>query len=215
MVVPLSIATYFLPMIVSLGALGNWRDWHTGYLSDAARLIGGPQLGFWMTVAAMVTNVALLNSTVLTTTRMPAAMAEDGYLPAKLTSPHPRFGTPWIAIVVSALIYAMLAFQTLAGLITIYVWLRSATTILTVFSAWGMRRKHPELRRSFIVPGGKFGLFYVIAAPVIMSLVALLGSDSFAMRWGPVAIVLGPVAYGVDYLVRRKAKLNSASASSL
>ena len=214
LVVPLSIATYVLPTVTSLGALGNWQDWHTGYLSDAARLIGGPQLGFWMTVAAMVTNVALLNSTVLTTTRMPAAMAEDGYLPAGLTRLHPRFGTPWIAILVSALIYALLAFQTLAGLITIYIWLRSATTVLTVFSAWGMRRKHPELPRSFVVPGGRMGLLYVVIAPVVMSFVALFGSDSFAMRWGPVALVLGPVVYGVDYFVRRKAKLNSASASS-
>jgi amino acid transporter len=215
MVVPLSIATYVLPTIASLGALGNWQEWHTGYLSDAARLIGGPQLGFWMTVAAMVTNVALLNSTVLTTTRMPAAMAEDGYLPATLTRLHPRFGTPWIAIMVSAVIYALLAFQTLAGLITIYIWLRSATTVLTVFSAWGMRRKHPELPRSFVVPGGRMGLSYVVIAPVVMSFVALFGSDAFAMRWGPVALVLGPVVYVVDYLFRRMHSKDSASAASL
>jgi hypothetical protein len=99
-------------------------------------------------------------------------------------------------------------------LITIYVWLRSATTILTVFSAWGMRRKHPELRRSFVVPGGKIGLFYVIAAPVVMSFIALFGSDAFAMRWGPVAIVLGPVAYGVDRLFRRNRSAGSATATS-
>jgi len=204
MVVPLSIATYFLPTLVSLGALGNWQDWRTGYLSDAARLIGGPGLGFWMTVAAMVTNVALLNSTVLSTTRMPFAMAEDGYLPAVLTRKHPRFGTPWIAVMVSALIYALLAFQTLAGLITVYIWLRSTTTVLTVLAGWGMRRKRPELRRSFVIPWGRAGLAYVVIAPVIMAGLALLGSDSFALRWGPVAILLGPAVYGVDYLFRRK-----------
>src|SRR5213079_206339 len=67
-VVPLSIATYFLPTLASLAALGNWQDWHTGYFSDAAQLIGGPWLGSWMTVAAMVTNLSLLNATVLTST---------------------------------------------------------------------------------------------------------------------------------------------------
>jgi amino acid transporter len=214
MVVPLSIATYFVPTVAALGALGNWQDWHTGYLSDAARLVGGPQLGFWMTVAAMVTNVALLNGTVLTSTRMPAAMAQDGYLPAKLTSQHPRFGTPWLAIIASAIVYALLAFQTLAGLITIYIWLRSATTVLTVCSAWALRRKRPDLPRSFIVPGGKLGLIYVVVAPVVMSFVALFGSDPFAMRWGPVALVLGPVAYGIDRLVRRRPLRKPVTAAS-
>lgn len=204
LVVPLSIATYFLPTLVSLAALGNWQEWHTGYFSDAARLIGGPALGFWMTVAAMVTNVALLNSTMLTTTRMPAAMAEDGYLPASLTRIHARYGTPWIAIIVSAAIYALLAFQSLAGLITVYIWLRSATTVLTVLSAWGMRRKHPELHRSFVIPGGRLGLFYVVCAPVVMSVAALMGSDSFARRWGPIVILLGPIAYWIDYRFRRR-----------
>ncbi|PYV59610.1 MAG: hypothetical protein DMG91_00750 [Acidobacteria bacterium] len=148
-----------------------------------------------MTIAAMVTNAALLNSTVLTTTRMPFAMAEDRYLPRALTRLHPRFGTPWVAILVSAAVYALLAFQTLTRLITIYVWLRSATTILTVLAAWGMRRRRPDLPRAFLVPGAKAGLVYVIAAPVIMSVVALLGSDSFTWRWGPVALLLGPVVY--------------------
>jgi len=30
---------------------------------------------------------------------------------------------------------------------------------------------------------------------VIMSVVALLGSDSFTWHWGPAAILLGPVVY--------------------
>src|SRR5690349_11373149 len=194
-VVPLSIATYFLPTLTSLAALGNWQDWRTGYFSDAARLIGGAWFGQWITIAAMVTNAALLNSTVLTTTRIPFAMAEDGYLPRTLTRLHPKFGTPCIAILVSAAIYALLAFQILTKLITIDVWYCSATTLLTVLAAWGMRRKHPELPRTFMVPGRKAGLVYVVAAPVIMSLVALLGSDNFTWHWGPVAILLGPVVY--------------------
>jgi amino acid transporter len=194
-VVPLSIAAYFLPTLAGLGSAGNWEQWHTGYFSEAARLIGGPWLGTWMTLAAMVGFVALLNSTVLTTTRMPFAMAEDGYLPAALTRKHSRYGTPWLAIVVSAVIYALLAWQSLAQLISVYIWLRSATTVLTVLSAWKLRRTRPEMPRAFVIPGGRVGLFYVVAAPVVMSLVALLGSDRFALIGGAVAMVLGPVVY--------------------
>ncbi len=81
LVVPLSIAAYFLPTIAGLASAGEWDKWHTGFFSVAARTIGGPWLGTWMTLAAMVGNIALLNSTILTTTRMPFAMSEDGYLP--------------------------------------------------------------------------------------------------------------------------------------
>ena len=197
LVVPLSIAAYFLPTLFGLAALGDWQNWHTGYFSDVAKLVGGPWLGTWMTVAAMVANVALLNSTVLTTTRMPFAMAEDGYLPAVLTRKHSRYGTPWLAIVVSAIIYGLLAWQSLAQLITVYIWLRSATTVLTVLSAWKLRRTKPNMARAFKIPGGNVGLLYVVGAPVVMAALALLGSDRFGMIGGAIAMVLGPVVYGI------------------
>jgi amino acid transporter len=203
LVVPLSVATYFLPTMFSLAALGDWQKWHTGYFSDAARLIGGPWLGFWMTVAALLTNLALLNATVLTSTRMPSAMAEDGYLPAALMKRHPRYGTPWVAILISSLIYASLAFHTLTQLLTVYVWLRIAVTILTVLAAWQLRRTQPDIARPFRIPWRSAGLAYVVIAPLVMCAVALLGSDPFARRWGPVAVLLGPLMY----FVFRRAKM--------
>jgi amino acid transporter len=197
LVVPLSIAAYFLPTLAGLASMGNWEKWHTGFFSDAAGMIGGPWLGTWMTLAAMVANVALLNSTILTTTRMPFAMAEDGYLPHLLTRKHGRYKTPWLAIVVSAVIYGLLAWQSLGQLISVYIWLRSATTVLTVLSAWKLRRTQPELKRSFTIPGGRLGLFYVVGAPVAMALIALLGSDRFGLVGGAVAIGVGPVVYRI------------------
>jgi amino acid transporter len=197
MVIPLSIATYFLPAFAGLAALGNWQQWNDGYFSTAAQLIGGPWLGNLMTIAAMVGNVALLNSTMLTATPMPFTLAEDGYLPQFLTRRHPRYGTPWIAIRISAAIYASLALHSLGELISIYAWLRGATTVLTVLSAWGLRRKRPDLPRAFRVPGGNVGLVYVIAMPLVMTCVALRYSASIAMHWGPWALAAGPVVYFV------------------
>jgi len=197
LVVPLSIAAYFLPTLAGLASAGNWDKWHTGFFSEAARLIGGPWLGTWMTLAAMIGNVALLNSTILTTTRMPFAMAEDGYLPEVLTRKHPRYATPWLAIVASAVIYASLAWQSLGDLISLYIWLRSATTVLTVLSAWKLRRTRPDLPRTFVVPGGAVGMLYVVAAPILMAIVALFGGKLVATVGGVIAIVVGPIVYGL------------------
>jgi amino acid transporter len=200
-VVPLSIATYLLPTACALAALGNWQQWGTGYFSQAAELIGGPTLGFIITIAAAVMNLSILNSTVLTTTRMPSSMAEDGYLSPFLARMHPRFGTPWIAILLSAAIYCLLATNNVKQLISVYVWLRIATSILTVLSAWKLRSKRPDLPRSFRIPWGRAGLAYAVFAPLLMSGIAMIASDKFALKWGPVTILLGPVAY---LLFRRK-----------
>ena len=150
-----------------------------------------------MTVAALLGSAALLNATVLTSTRMPSSMAEDGYLPPVFAAKHPRFGTPWIAILISSAIYALLAFHTLAQLLTVYVWLRSLVTVLTVLAAWKLRKTQPEMKRPFRIPGGKLGLAYVVCAPILMTIVAIVGSDKFALKWGPVPVALGVAAYFV------------------
>jgi amino acid transporter len=196
-VVPLSMAAYFLPAFFSLAALGNWHEWNTAYLSTAARLIGGSWLGFLLTIAAMLGNVSLLNATVLTSTRMPSSMAEDGYLPPVFAAKHPKFGTPWIAILISSAIYALLAFHTLAQLLTVYVWLRTLVTVLTVLSAWRLRQKSPEMKRPFVIPGGRVGLAYVVVAPILMGVLALVCSDPFALKWGPLPVLFGVAAYFV------------------
>ena len=198
-VVPMSIAVYFLPTLASLAALGNWQNWHTRFFADAAQLIGGPWLGLWMTVAAMVTNIALLNATILASTRMPFAMAEDGYLPSRLTGIHPRYTTPWIAIIVSAAVYGLLAMQTLLQIIVIYNWLRIGTTVLTVLAAWRLRRSRPEMPRPFVIPGGKVGLICAVLATLVMSILALVGSDPYGRLWGPVALAAGPLLYFFIY----------------
>jgi hypothetical protein len=38
-------------------------------------------------------------------------------------------------------------------------------------------------------------LLYVVVAPLVMSVIALAGSDPFARKWGPIPVVLGPVVY--------------------
>jgi amino acid transporter len=205
-VTPLSVLTYFLPTFCSLAALGNWGQWNTRYFVDAAQAIGGLWLGIAMTFSATIANAAALNSTILTTTRIPFVMAQDGYLPGWLTRLHPRYGTPWMAICFSAVIYSLFAVRTLNQLISLYIWLRIATSVLTFLAAWQLRRTMPDLKRPFRIPGGRAGLVYAVGAPLLVSGVALLGSDRFGARWGPVALLLGPVAY---LLIRRLRRLAS------
>ena len=214
LVVPLSIATYFLPTFASLAALDNWQNWHGDYFSVAAKLIGGPLLGAWVALAAMVTNAALLNSTVLATTRMPFALAEDKFLPRFLTRVHPRYGTPAASIVISGSIYAAFAMFTLTQLIAVYAWLRVATSVMTVLSAWKLRQIKPEMPRAFVIPGGRKGLLYAVAAPVFLGVIATAGSVAdniqrngrLVLLCAPAAILLGPLAYAISRWWQRSSR---------
>jgi hypothetical protein len=69
--------------------------------------------------------------------------------------------------------------------------------VLTVLSAWKLRRTRPAMPRSFAIPAGNVGLFYVVAAPLVMAILALLGSDRFGMIGGAIAMALGPVVYKI------------------
>jgi hypothetical protein len=62
------------------------------------------------------------------------------------------------------------------------------------------------MTRPFVIPGGRKGLLYAVGAPLVMGAVALLGSDRFALLWGPFAIALGPAAY----FILRRWRRNSA-----
>jgi amino acid transporter len=195
-VIPLTIATYTCAVSAGLAALGNWQVWETGYMVTAARLVGGTGLGAAMFAAAAIANFILLESTMLSVTRIPLTMAEDGYFHPRLAQVNPRFGTPALSILLTAVFCASLAVFTVPQLIAVYAWSRIATSTLTLISFWQMRRKYPDLPRSFRVAGGTLGALAIVILPMLLFAWALLYSDPSTRLWGTLSLVSGPVAYG-------------------
>jgi amino acid transporter len=194
-VVPLAVAIYVVTMAAGLAALGNWQEWQTGYLVTAARLIGGNALGTAIFVAAVICAFILLDSTVLSVTRIPLAMAEDGYLHPALAKVSARFGTPVRSLLVSTAFCAALAVFTVPQLIGVYAWTRMATSIQTVLSFWQLRRKYPDAARSFRVAGGAAGAMLIVLAPTLLFAWAMKYSDAPTRKWGLVNLASGPIAY--------------------
>jgi len=192
---PLAVLTFVLPTGLALAALANWSEWKTGYMVSAAQQLGGPALGVAMAAASGIAVASLSNSTILSTTRLPFAMAEDGYLPRWLAGVHPRYATPARAIVVSTIIYCALAVGAVVDLVAIYVWLRIATSLLTLYAAWQLRRKMPDAPRSFRIPAGRLGLAYVALTPTLLCALGVYYSDPIAFQYSPWMLAAGPVAY--------------------
>jgi amino acid transporter len=194
-VVPLAIGIYVFTLVAGLTALGNWREWETGYLVTAARLIGGKALGTSIFVASVICNFVLLDSTLLSVTRVPLTMAEDGYLHPALAKVSARFGTPVRSIVLTTVFCAGLAVFTVPQLIGVYAWTRMATSVQTVLSFWQLRRKYPDAPRSFRVAGGAVGALLIVMAPTLLFAWAMIYSDVATRKWGLLNLASGPVAY--------------------
>ena len=209
-VVPLAAISFFFPIAAGLAALGNWQEWQTGYLVTAARLVGGPALEAGAFAAAAACTFVLLDSTVLSVSRVPFTMADDGYLHPSLARLHPRLGTPVRAIVISTMFCSLLAFASVTELIAIYAWMRSATSVLTLLSVWRLRRTAPDLKREFVVPGGKSGLALVVVVPILLFAWAVINSASSARLWGMACLASGPLAYLV--LTKRRLAVRAAIA---
>jgi APA family basic amino acid/polyamine antiporter len=186
--------------------LGNWQAWQTGYIVTASEMIGGHWLGVAMLIASIIGTASLGNSTILYTTRIPATMAEDGYLPAWLGKIHPRYGTPARAIAFSTVVYCLLAGTDVVDLVAIYIWTRIATSMLTLLAAWQLRRKMPDAPRAFRIPGGQVGLAAAIILPAILCGVKIYYSEPFVFRYAPWLLAAGPVAY---FVLRRVMGFNN------
>jgi amino acid transporter len=194
-VVPLAVITFALPVAAGLTALGNWQQWETGYIVTAARLVAGAWLEGAIFVAAAVCTFVLLDSTVLSGTRVPFTMSEDGYLHRSLASLSDRFGTPVVAILLSVAVCSILALATLTQLIAIYAWFRVSTSVLTLISFWRLRSLKPALSRRFKVPGGKMAAAAMVILPTLLFAWALCNSESSAALWGIAGLALGPAIY--------------------
>lgn len=67
-------------------------------LANAARSLWGGWAGWLLGVGGLVSIVGFNAGTAVGSPRYLSALAEDGFLPRKLAEPHPRFGTPALAI---------------------------------------------------------------------------------------------------------------------
>jgi amino acid transporter len=194
-VIPLSIVGYVLTLAAGLAALGNWQEWQTGYLVTAGRLIGGNLLATGIFVASLIANFILLDSTLLSVSRLPLTMAEDGYFHPALGKVDSRFGTPVRSILLSAALCSVLAIFTVPQLIAVYAWTRMATSVQTMLSFLQFRRKYPDLPRSFRAPGGRFAVLTMVLTPTLLFAWAMIYSDVGTRKWGLLNLASGPLAY--------------------
>ncbi len=181
---------------VALGTLPGVAESKTP-LADSAVLFLGSWGGLLMTIGAALSILGTNSNTVLSGPRYLFALAEDGFGPRALAAVHPRWRTPWIAILVQTAIALPLALTgSFTGLAALSVIARLATYVGTAAAVPVLRRKLPDQPGVVRLPGGP-----VIPALAILVCVALAASATVTnLVAGALAILAGiPI-----YLLRRK-----------
>ncbi len=214
--VPLVTLSYFLPALVGIVVLPNLDAWEKGAWVVVAQRIGGNWLAIATAGAGLIAAASLFSSTLLAGSRIPFAVAEDGLLPRFCTRLHPRFGTPWIAILVSAVFYSFFSFGNFDQLAEIDVIVYSSALILEFIALIVLRAKEPDLLRPFRVPGGWFGVGLVALLPTLLLAAAVcdqlhVGSskpaDNAGVLWFTgVALATGPLVWLLRPLWKAKVK---------
>jgi amino acid transporter len=193
---PVVVAGYVLPLTVALAAGGaDWRTWSTGALPRIAAAVGGPWLGHAVALGAVLSAAGLFLSLVLTNSRLPFVLARDHQLPAMFGRIHERFGTPWVAVVVSAAIYAAFAAFSFKELIVVNVWLYSLSLLVELAAFVRLRLAEPALPRPWRVPAGRPGMIVVALPPTLFALLAMATAGWLNTLAGVLAALTGPAVY--------------------
>ena len=187
---------YILIQTVSVGTLPELAKSERP-LADAATVFLGTYGAAFITLGALVSIFGNLNVGVLSSTRMLFAMSEQRDLPSVFEKTHDRFKTPYVAILVTAVVILILTIQssflTALTIATITRLLVYATTCLAL----------PIFRRRKDLPKAPFAVpFGVLAALLSLGLIIwLLTNVDFAKEG--LAILIAAAIGLVLYFVSR------------
>ena len=120
----------------------------TGDWTTAARAIGGPLLGLAVVAGGAITGVGMFNALVMSYTRLPMAMAEDGMLPLVVARRNSR-GVPWVSVLLCGLAWALALKLPFERLISIDLILYGSSLLLEFVALVVLRIREPRLERPF------------------------------------------------------------------
>lgn len=192
---------YLLIQIVSIGTLPGLASSQRP-LADAATVFLGVFGAAFITAGALVSIFGNLNVGVLSATRLLFGMSEQRELPPILARTHPRFKTPYVSIILTAVVIFVLtvqsSFVTALTIATITRLIVYATTCLAL----------PVFRRRSGIPAAPFTApLGILAALLSLALIVwLLTNVDFAKEGLAILIaaVAGLLLYAVSTFFSKK-----------
>jgi len=160
-------------------------------------LVGGHWLGALLSFGGMASALGLYSAVLLSVSRVPKVMADDGLLPQKINRLHPKYQTPYVSILVCSVVISFMILWSFTDLLIIDVTVYGAALFLEFVSLIVFRIKFPQLHRPFKIPLNVFGLSLMAFLPLIVYIIALSGALSAAEKtWLPALFSIAALLSG-------------------
>ena len=173
----------------------------TAPFADAAVVLWGPAGEQVISLGAVVIMLGSLNSGFLATSRLPFAFAEQGDVPAALARVHPRFRTPHVAIIASAvLVWLATVASSFLSAITLATSTRMVVYIAGCIALIALRRRADVQPAGFVAPLGP--AIAVLAS--VLSFALLANASSRELIQLAIAAVVGVVILGGVRLLSKR-----------
>jgi basic amino acid/polyamine antiporter, APA family len=188
------VAIYLLANLAYLSVL-SVEEMRTARLvaADVASRLIGPVGVTFVVITVMLSTFGAVNGSLLTGPRIFFAMADEGLFFKQVAKVHPKFQTPYVAIMLAAGIgIGFVLLRTFEQLTDIFVTASLVFYIMSVGSIFSLRRR-PDWNPPVRVP-----LYPVLPALFCLATLFLLANALIdpAQRWGTVG-VLGVIALGI------------------
>lgn len=201
----LAILMYLLPTFALIGHTTSSDVWNeSAGFPVLAEQLGGPYLGILLAIAALIFAWGLFNSQILYASRLPFAMASDGWLPKFLVKTNEN-GVPTNALIYCCAISALFAALPFGKLVVIDILLYSAELFLEFIALMVLRVKEPDLPRPFKIRGGWLVLIVITIAPMSFAATVIYATltDETTNPFHLVIVAIALLSGVVFYLLRR------------
>jgi amino acid transporter len=211
--------SYILPVAAVWMTKLPAASWETGSWADIAGMLGGPALRVFLIAGGMFSGFAMFNALVMSYSRLPLAMSQDGMLPKFFGKLHPRTRAPWAAIVFLAIGWAMCLGLGFERLVTLDILIYGLSLLLEFAALVALRIREPELDRPFRVAGGVIGAIALGIPPMLLLGFDMVQSQServwgmSSFAFGALVIAAGVAGYGIVYFMESSRRRNAARAA--
>jgi amino acid transporter len=193
----LTISVYFISVSTALSSGIDISVLNDKGFPAVGTIVAGHWLAMIIAAGGMASALGLFSAVLLSISRVPKVMAEDNLLPQKLHTLHPRYNTPYISIVISAVIVSLMILWTFGDLLVIDITLYGGALLLEFISLVKFRIIFPAEKRPFKIPLNVAGLCMMIALPFTVYSIALVSALSEEGKmFTPALFALGALASG-------------------